>query len=94
MGVRCSIRKRSPWIEASFPPAPLCGRGVFLHPDALGQGPEDEQVFVLDLFGELFFGVAERFDREVGKTEDGCRPALWGRSRKSPTTIRSTSLPS
>ena len=79
-------------------PAKAESRGIRIadrsHPDALGQGPEDERVFAPDQFGELFFGVAERFDREVGQTEDGCCPALWGRSRKSPTTMRSISLPS
>jgi hypothetical protein len=54
----------------------------------------DERVSAPDQFGELFLGVADRFDRELGEIEDGCRPALWNRSRKSPTTIRSTSLPS
>ena len=80
-------------VDRGFSPAPLCERG-FLHPDALGQGPEDEGVFVPDQFGELLLGVAERFDREVGQTEDDRGPALWGRSRKSPTTMRSMSLSS
>ena len=54
----------------------------------------DELVGAPDQFGELFLGVAERLDREIGEIEDGCRPALWNRSRTSPTMIRSTSLPS
>ena len=60
-------------MDRGFSPAPLCARG-FLHPDAFGQGPEDEGVFVPDQFGKLFLGVTERFDREVGQTEDGRRP--------------------
>ena len=64
------------------------------HPDTFGQCLEDERVAAPDHLGELFVGVADRFDREIGEIEDGCRPALWNRSGKSPTTIRSTSLPS
>ena len=46
------------------------------HPDALGQSLEDERVFAPDQFGELFFGVAERFDRENGEIEDGRRQLM------------------
>lgn len=75
---------------------PFVGRvaGPHLHPDALGQCLPDERVAAPDHLGELFLGVADRLDREIGEIEDGCRPALWNRSGKSPTTIRSTSLPS
>ena len=34
-----------------------------LHPDALSQRLADERVRAPDQFGELFVGVAERFDR-------------------------------
>ena len=64
-------------------PAKAESRGIRIadrsHPDALGQGPEDERGFAPYQFGELCLGVAERFDREVGQTEDGRGPALWGR---------------
>ena len=46
------------------------------HPDTLGQCLEDERVCAPEQFGELFPGVAERLDGEIGEIEDGCRPMI------------------
>jgi len=64
-----------------------------LDPDVFGQRLVDEGVLLPDQFSELFVGVADRLNREVGEIEDGCRPALWNRSPNSPTP-RSMSLAS
>ena len=61
-------------------PAKAESRGIRIadrsHPDALGQSLEDERIFAPDQFGELLLGVAERLDREIGETEDGCRSLM------------------